>query len=400
MKKILIVIGDMGMGGAQKSLVAFLQCLTACEAGEQYEVDLMIADPSGGFLPQIPASVRQIAPPKELRWLGSHLSRRLFRECFSWRGLLGECRWLVRKHLKLFAGKRNIQQRLWQCWRPLVPDLHQAYDVAISYMDGFPNYYVMDKVQAKKKVLWIHNEYQKLGYEPGFDRRFFDACDAVVTISQECRQCILREFPHCEEKVKVLENITVSSTVIARSEGTCAEFAGVSALKLLSVGRLSLQKGYPLAIGAAKLLKDAGVDFLWLVLGEGPEQRNLQAMIEENGLTEQFVLLGTRPNPYPYMKACDIFVQSSLFEGKSVVIDEAKILCKPIVATNYTTVSDTLTHGESGWIVDMTQEALFDGIRKLAADADLRQHLMEQLERLPKGNEAELNNYIQTMLTL
>lgn len=398
MKKILIAITDMGMGGAQKSLLAFLQCLTASAEGKDYDIHLMVVDPSGAFLSQIPPQVKLIAPQKELRWLGSHLSKKLFKECFSWRGVIGECWWLLRKKLKLFDEKLNIQQRMWQCWHHLIPDWQEHYDIAISYIDGYPNYYVMDKVQADKKVLWIHNEYQKLGYDPEFDERFYTACNQIVTISEQCRQCVLQDFPQYEDKVCVLENITVSAAVIRQSDGLCEEFAHTAGLKLLSVGRLNAQKGYHLAIGAAKRLKDAGVDFLWLILGEGPERQNLQQLIDKFELSDRIRLLGERSNPYPYMKQCDILVQSSLFEGKSVVIDEAKMLCKPIVATNYTTVSASICHGESGWIVDIKEEAVFEGIMRLKEDGQLRQRIIQHLQQLPKGNEQELCEYVSVML--
>ena len=398
MKKVLIVISDMGSGGAQKSLLAFLQCLTGSDAGAGYDIRLMVVDPVGVFMPQLPSQVTQVVAPKELRWLGSHLSKKLFKECFSWRGLVGECRWLLRKRLGLFDKRLNIQQRMWQNWQTLIPEDTEHYDIAISYIDGFPNYYVMDKVQADKKVLWVHNEYRKLGYEPAFDQRFFDACHKIVTISEDCRQCILQEFPQHEEKVSVLENITVGAAVIEQSQAPCEDFEKAAGLKLLSVGRLNEQKGYPLAIGAAKRLQEAGVEFLWLVLGEGPEREKIRQMIEEAGLTKQFVLLGVRPNPYAYMRCCDILVQPSLFEGKYVVLDEAKILCKPIVATNYTTVGASISHGESGWIVDMTDEAVFDGIMRLKEDTVLRQQIVEHLRQLPKGNEQELNAYITVMM--
>ena len=399
MKKILIVISDMGLGGAQRSLAAFLQCLMGSAQSDAYEIHLMVVKPTGAFLEHIPERVKRVEPPKELYWLGSHLSAALLKEHFSWRSILGESWWLLRKHLRLFDKRLNVQQKMWQSWQTLIPNRQDHYDVAISYIDGFPNYYVMDKVRADRKILWIHNEYRKLGYEPEFDRRFYDACQGIITISQRCKECIVSEFPHLEEKVHILENITSSETLLAQSDaGTGGEFEDFDGLKLLSVGRLSAQKGYHLSVGAAKRLKDAGIKFLWLILGEGPEHRALQEQIDSLGVSDCIRLMGAVPNPYPFMKQCDMLVQSSLFEGKSVVLDEAKILCKPIVATNYTTVGDSICHGQTGWIVDMTEEAVYEGIVHLWEHEPLRRQITEYLQQLPKGNEAELRKYIEIML--
>lgn len=399
MKKILIVIHDMRIGGAQKSLVSFLRCLTEAPAGEAYDVSLMVIDPTGPFLKEIPETVTLLPPPKPLRWLGSALSKDLFLKHFSFGSLWGECGWLLKKKLKRFPEGLNLQQKLWHSWKKRIPANKTIYDVAISYIDGVPNYYVMDKVQAKKKVLWIHNAYEKLQYLPEYDRAYYDAADAIVTISELCRQSIVAAFPSQEEKVHILENITVASDV--RKKGVqeeSPEFTDVQGLKLLSVGRLNPQKGYDLAIAAAKILKDRNVPFLWLVLGDGPDREILQQQIDSSGLQNCFRLIGSRENPYCYMHRCDILVQSSRFEGKSVVLDEAKLLAKASVVTNYSTVQDSVEHGKTGWIVEMEPEALAEGILKLHKDPELRANMEAYMETLPKGNEKELKKYCKIML--
>lgn len=398
MKKILIVISDMKMGGAQRSLLSFLKCLHSAPQMAQYQVDIMVADPAGGFYSQIPKEFHQIQPPVELRWLGTAFSKALLTKHFSVKCVLTEMKWLLKKRLGQFPKQWNVQQKLWDCWKDTVPGLPGHYDVAVSYIDGYPNYYVMDKVQAEKKVLWIHNEYQKLAYDPVYDRPYYEKADSLITISPKCRQCILQEYPSLEEKVHILENITVPAEVLEKSrQGECSEFAGFEGLKLLSVGRLNAQKGYDLAIESANILRARKVSFLWLVLGEGPERQALQQQIDSNGLSDCFRLLGNRNNPYAYMAGCDILVQSSRFEGKSVVLDEAKILCKPIVVTDYTTAKDAISHGETGWITPMTAQGIGEGICRLYQDAGLKNRIVENLNALPKGNEAELSGYLEKM---
>jgi glycosyltransferase involved in cell wall biosynthesis len=123
----------------------------------------------------------------------------------------------------------------------------------------------------------------------------------------------------------------------------------------------------------------------------------LQEKIDGLGLQNRIRLIGARDNPYVYMARCDILVQPSRWEGKSIVLDEAKILSKCIVSTNYTTVFDSLEHGRTGWVVDMTPDAMAEGIMKLCADDKLRQSLCDCLRNQPKGNEEQLRRYIELM---
>ena len=388
MKKILIVIRDMKIGGAQKSLLSFLQCLSSTQANRGVELHLMVIDPQGPFLKQIPENFKCIDPPAELRWLSVSVRRKPLR-LISWKSIRGELRWLREKN----SRTGHVSQQKWNCWMPFVPENTEKYDVAISYIDGCPNYYVIDKVRADKKVLWIHSDYQKQGYDPNFDKPYFEKCEGIVTISNQCKQSIAAAFPQLTGKVHVLENISAYDAVLSKSKEECPEFARTEVLKLLTVGRLHPQKGIDLAICGAKLLKDAGIPFLWLVVGEGAERSSLQKMIDDSGLSQNFQLLGSLENPYAYMAKCDIIVQPSRVEGKSIVLDEAKMLCKPIVATNYATVRDAITHGQDGWIVDMTEQGIYEGIVHLYQNPQLCQQFTKHLQSMPKGNEAELERY-------
>jgi len=397
MKKILIVIHDMKIGGAQKSQLSFLKCLMASEYANEYDIHLMMLHPEGPFCAQIPPQVKVVAPPAELLWMSSHLNAELFRKNLSWKGLLGEARWILGKRLRLFPGKLNDSQKMWECWKGLIPRNPEYYDVAVSYIDGTPNYYVMDKINAGKKLLWFHSEYQKHGYCADYDRPFLGKCCGIVTISEKCRDCLLEEFPEFSPKIHILENITVYEDLLRKSRENCSEFEETEKLKLLTVGRLHPLKGIDLAIEAAKQLQLSGVPFLWLVVGDGPERERLQKQLDTAGISDCFRLIGSRDNPYPYMAKCDILVQPSRVEGKSIVLDEAKLLLKPIVATDYVTVKDSIDHGENGWVVEMTGQALCEGIIRMHQDVQLRSRIVMSLQKKPKGNEEELNRYMDVM---
>ncbi len=399
MKKILIVIHDMRIGGAQKSLLSFLQGLAVDKRASEYEVQVLPLNPCGEFLKLIPSNVKVVFPEHTLSWVGQHMGLELLRKHFSLRGLIGETMWLVRKALKLFPRQLNGTQRIWRNWRRLVPMREEKYDIAIGYMDGTPSYYVMDKVQADKKVMWLHNDYQKEKYDPSFDAGYYQKCDGIITVSESCRKNLLLSHPQHAEKVHVLENISAQSMITLQSQQDgAAEYEKIKAPKLLTVGRLNKQKGLDLALLAAKCLKEKGYAFTWLVVGEGAERSNLENSLKEYGLEKYVFLIGSRENPYTYMRKCDILVSTSRYEGKPIVLDEAKMLCKPIVVTDYPTVADSITHGEDGWVVSTTGEAIAEGIIRLWEDETLRSKLVSNLESQPKGNETVLNRYIEIML--
>lgn len=399
MKRVLIAIQDMDSGGGQKSLLSFLKCMDSSGKAEEYQIDLIVAKPTGIFYSQIPTSIHLLPTPRELLWLGTPLGDSALKGKFCLKGGLGKARWILGKRLKAFDTALNEEQRLWTCWKNLIPQNEGEYDIAISYMNGFPNYYVMDKVHAKNKVLWIHNEYQKLKYNIEFDRPYYEACDRIITISQKCLESFTDVFPALKEKIFILENITINEDIISMgNKGAAVEFNESNKLKLLSVGRLGEQKGFDIAIESAKILKKRGIGFIWLVLGEGPDREKLQAQIDRENLNQHIKMIGIRENPYVYIRECDIFVQTSRFEGKSIVLDEAKVFCKPIVVTNYPTVRDSITNGKNGLIVEMNARSIADGIQILFDHVETKEAFCDYLRKLNNSNEKELNRYIDVML--
>ena len=280
-----------------------------------------------------------------------------------------------------------------------MPAEQEEFEVAIAYMDGAPSYYVTDKVRARKKILWVHSEYQKLGYDPQFDAPYFQACDKIVTISQRCRTCLVQEFPNLEDRIVVLENISGKKMIEAAANAERKTlFDGVSGLRLLSVGRLDPAKGFDVALDTAALLKKRGIEFTWVILGEGPLRQKLEQQRSALGLEDVVLLPGATDNPYIYMKKCDILVQSSRFEGKSIVLDEAKLLAKPVVSTNYNTVGDSLIHGETGYITEMDADSLCEGIFTVASDSALRHRLEDHLRKTEDCAPQLTERYIEIML--
>lgn len=390
-KNILIHIGGLGAGGAEKSLVSLLNTLPE----DLYNVDLMLINKGGLFMNMIPKHINVIETPFPYCCFGISPS--------NWKYYTKHNPiYFFKKIYSLFKLKKQtnlpVGQVLWPIWKNCIKQNQKKYDIAMSYIEGLPNYYVMDKVDAKKKILWIHNEYTKLGYNKEFDKEYFKKADAVVTISELCKNDLVDNFPDLKDKFHILENITNPILIkkMAEEEINDPAFENrTERLKLLSIGRLYPQKNYPLAIDAAKIIKDKGIDFKWYIIGDGVLKSDIEKQINALSLQDNIILLGLRSNPYPYIKQCDIIVQSSLFEGKSIAIDEAKILCKPIVATNYPTVYDVISDNKNGLIAEMTPAALSKKIITLYNDKELRENLCNNLKEEAIDNTSEIENYIK-----
>lgn len=396
MKKILILIHGLGCGGAEKSLVSLLENLPH----NIWSIDLIVASPNGMLMTRIPSYVHRVEGLYELESYATVLKERR-KKVWNVRDFILQSKWQVQSRI-IASSKLHSDEKRWVMWGRYLPAIEKKYDLAISYMNGFPNYFVIDKVVADKKILWIHNEFEKLGYNVEFESAYFHAADRIVTISQACVDSFLRVYPDLENKITVLENISSAEDIYEKAKKIPEydPFFFFDGYKIVSIGRLSEQKNFALSIDAANILKEKGIKFIWYILGDGSLRQKLEHQIRDYDLQEQVKLVGIKDNPYPYIAYCDVFAQSSIYEGKSIVLDEAKILCKPIVITNYTTASNSIDTGKNGLVVDMTAESLASGIMQLLQDAEYREELIGQLRNEQNGNVAEIEKYISLFAEL
>ena len=395
-KRIFILISDLNMGGAQKSLLSFLRTLVD-QYPNEYDIDLMICSGKGKLLDQVPAEINILRTPKVIEYMWNNYNFVEMMNHRSFKGIVGK---VYRKITKKFFEKKynalNDKQITWMQWKRFVNNVPGEYDCAISYLEGTTNYLLVDKVQATKKILWIHTEYDKFGFDPEFDKYFFSKADIIATISKRCVDNLLKYHSEYKYKIRLLENI-VSEKILKEMASTYppAEIKK-DCVNILSIGRLNKEKQFELAVEAALLLQEDAYKINWMILGDGPEKEKLQSLIETLKL-KNITLLGSKTNPYPYYLGCDIFVQTSKFEGKSIVLDEAKIFCKPIVVTNYNTVADNISNEVNGLIVNMNSRDIASGIERLVNDSNLKNCLCMHLKNENNSNEYEVRKYVDAI---
>jgi glycosyltransferase involved in cell wall biosynthesis len=262
----------------------------------------------------------------------------------------------------------------------------EEFDVAIAYQQGLPTYLVASKVRSRKKIAWVNVNIFNAGYSASFNSVFYDKMDFVVPVSKELETILQETYPQFSRKYVCIYDI-LNPELIRRNanEPIPEQELFNKSVTLVTVGRLAVQKNYLLAVEAAKILNEKGIDFKWIFVGEGSERPHIEQRIAQYGLEQRVVLLGLRTNPYPYMKHCSVYVQTSSFEGFGLTIAEAKILGKPVVSTDFDVVHDQIVHGQNGLIAEMTATSVAEQIIKMLTDESLLNHIIENV-RNEKNN--------------
>ena len=386
-KKILFIINNLNCGGAEKALISLLETIDY----SIYEVDLFLFKKEGIFLSKVPKEVNILEEPENYKYFDMSVKKAIYELLKNRKFKIALCRLLSVYIFKSRKQKAVIEQLVWRYLSIAFKKLDTQYDVAIGYLEKNPVYFCVDKVNAKQKIGWIHNDYEKLGMNKNIDNKYFAKLDYVFTVSDECLNVLNRIFPKYSNKFKLMHNIISPNTVkkLALEKITDVEFSK-EYINIVSVGRLNYQKGFEIAIEACAILKERGYKVMWNILGDGEERSNLENLIKKLRLEDEINLLGIRENPYPYIANSDIYVQPSRFEGKSIAIDEAKILNKPIVVTNFSTAKDQITNRSNGLICEMNRDSLAKEIERIINDNELKNKLINSLSKENLGNEDEI----------
>lgn len=376
-KRILFMIGTLQSGGVSKSIVNLLNTIDRTT----YDVHLLLLDRAGDILsPYLPSDIT-VHVNREIENLHRGLSgvRALLFTGHLWLAFGSLLRMLMSKISRAWAGR-------WLAYlMPRFTDL--TFDLIIDYGGQQQLYYMVDKLDGKKKITFFHNDYSKWPYYYAADRLYYPKVDQILSISQTCVDVLKAYFPDCKDKISVMQNI--SSPVLITKQANETVDLPIAPLLLVSLGHIMRRKGTDFSIDAAKILQKKGIEFKWMLVGKVVE-KDLIRRIEQEGLADRFVVLGIRSNPYPYIKAADIYVHPARFEGKSIALDEAKILCKPIIVTNFSTVNDQFEDRVNASICEMNGGALADAIIELATNKELCQSYVDYLNAHIVDNSSEV----------
>lgn len=378
----------MRIGGAEKSLANLLNLIDL----NKYDINLLMFKPEGDFLQQIPSGIHILKTDPSLFY-----AYKCDKNVFSCKaGIRSEILRIFSTGVcKILYGNCARQKRWTKFYKTLLPKLDSEYDVAIGYLEGDASYYVIDKVNAKRKILWVHSNFEniKKNEDVAAYKEYFCKADRVVSISDKCVQVLQNNYPDMKNKFVFLPNLTSSIVLSNTAKADIDEVFSKDDFNIVSVGRLTEAKGFDMAIDALKILKDHKVPVHWWIIGDGELRKCLEKQAKDNSVEEYLTFLGFKANPYPYMNKADLIVQTSRWEGKSVVLDEAKILGIPILATDYATVKDQVENGKEGIIVEMDAESIAREIEHLVEDESVLNGIRNYLMARNYGNQSEIVKY-------
>lgn len=392
MKKILFVINTLGRAGAETALFALLNSLDQT----QYDVSLYVIMAQGEMIPSLPPYVHLLNPTYNTESVLSKQGRKAMVKTVL--GAWFRNGHVIRKTGYLAARLREMKKRkrmqtdklLWRMMSDGSIRFDQTFDLAVAYLEGASTYYVADYVKAKKKAAFVHIDYESSGYTREMDRDCYERMDRIFTVSAEVKEHFLKVYPQYRDKTMVFHNMIDRKRILRMAEEPGGFTDHWDGTRLLTVGRLTPQKAYDIAVKAMRLIKDAGYRVRWYVLGEGSERAKLEKEIEALGLQKEFILLGATENPFPYYKQADIYVHATRFEGKSIAIQEAQILGCPVIASDCNGNREQIQNGEDGLLCSLNPQAIADCITGLIGEPEKQKRFVEAAKKKQEDHREDL----------
>jgi len=406
------------LGGAEMALIGLLHALEP----KRVEVDLFIYDHRGPLMRYIPEWVNLLPEIGAYSVIEQPIGGAIRRGHLG--VVLGRAwaKYKCRRYRKIHPAAGDdgaIMQYVGDYVTPWLPKINPEveYDLCISFLT--PHNIGRDKVRAKKRLAWIHTDYSTVSVNAERELPVWGAYDKIASISPEVTKSFLTQFPSLAPKIVQIENILSEEFVRLRAEefDAASELANYEEITVLSIGRYVHQKNFDnlpyicaelirlLSIGRFCVAKNydnvpditsrmltRGISSLkWYIIGFGGDEALIRRRIAEAGMQEHVILLGKKENPYPYIKACDIYVQPSRYEGKSVTVREAQMLCKPVAVTAYPTAASQIQDGVDGVIVPLDNDGCARGLADFIRDTDLQDKIIANLRQGDYANASEVD---------
>lgn len=374
MKKVLFVINTMGRAGAEKSMTELMKVMDT----SRYELHLLVLVNRGEMYDEVPPYVKihnRQPDNRSVLSIGARfiLIKTVLIASIKKLNIIRNLPYILLNLVEqLKSGKVQLDKLFWKIISDGAPILSEKFDVAIAYLEGGSAYYVADHVKADKKIVYVHIDYKKAGYSPLMDQGCYEKMDRINIVSEDAKKSFLDVYPQYKEKVSLFYNIVNAESIKELAMEGNGFQDGFEGIRILTIGRLHYQKGYDIAIPVLVKLKKLGYSIRWYVIGDGAIRNELDKIINAYDVENDFVLLGAKSNPYPFLKECDLYVHATRFEGKSIAIEEAQILGKAIVASDCTGNREQIKDGENGIIVDFDEEKIVLGIKKVLDDSILK----------------------------
>ncbi|HDR7662705.1 glycosyltransferase [Bacillus wiedmannii] len=386
-KKILFMVINMNIGGTEKALLNMVAEIPK----DKYEVTILMLEKKGDFLNFIPKEVRieYVKDYEEMQYILNRPSRLVIADLIKQRKITKALQLAV-----LYVTSKIMKERsviLKYCLQNY-EDVYRNYDIAIAYagpMD-FISYFVANKIEARRKVQWVHFDIEKIYFNKYFVNKVYKKFQHVFVVSDLGKMKLTQTVPELINKTETFFNI-ISPEMICKMAnegiGFVDDFEGV---RILTVGRLSIEKGQDLTISVLAKLKEAGYNVKWYCIGDGKERGMYEKLVKNYDVQGDYIFLGAVSNPYPFMKQCDIYVQPSRHEGYCITLAEARCFNNPIISTNFTGASEQIIDNHNGLIVQFDEQQMYDSIVQILSDKSLEGRLRKNIEKEVVDTREEL----------
>ena len=347
-KKILFINGHLNVGGVERSLVDLLCNLDY----NKYEVDLLLLEDKGDYLPQIPKNVNIVFV--NLPKICGPFLKILFLNLLTFR-------WsMIFSRIIIFFANKFGKYYLSKLRRVFA--LNSFYDVAIAYRPGFCADIAAYIAMAKNRIVWWHHG--EINLNPSQIKSYnetWNLFDNIVTVSNVCKEMLLNSFTYPPNKIIVIPNM-IDVARIYEKAGDVSPY-NITFTKIISVGRLCIEKHFEDVILVVKRLVDDGIkDFHWFIIGDGDIRMQLEEFIKELRVEKYITLLGKKNNPYSWIKYADIYVHSSYVESQGLTILEAMTLNVPCVVCRSAGPSEFIVDGVNAIMTEPNPDSLYNGV--------------------------------------
>lgn len=391
MKKILFMLINMNIGGTEKALLNMISEMPR----DKFDITILMLEEYGGFLEYIPndVNIKYLDYYKEVKDILNNPPQQTAKELIKRGKVIKGINTLLMHILSKIKGERSI---FFKYVLKNYTDIIDEYDIAVAYagpMD-FISYFIANKVKAKKKLQWVHFDVSKVGLNKKFAEKIYSKFDKIFVVSKEGKEKLINLVPKLAEKSETFFNVISSELILKQSNENIGFGDNYDGTRILTVGRLTQEKGQDLCIKALKMLKNDGYNIRWYCVGDGTYKKNYEDIVRENELEEDFIFLGSKINPYVYMKNCDIYVQPSKHEGYCITLGEARCFNNPIVTTNFTGANEQIKDEITGLVCDISEKGIYKSVKRLLDNNNLREKINKNLKNEIVDTTTEMKKLI------
>lgn len=396
MKKIFIMSHAMEIGGAERALLGLLETIDT----EKYQVDLFLMRHSGELMKYIPDNINLLHEIPQYASLAVPIADVIKKGQLSIAVGRTQGKFQAKKRVKQLGitGENDValeySHKYTLTAMPQISDIE--YDLVISFLT--PHYFAAEKVKAQKRICWIHTDYSVVSIDKESQLSMWNRYDKICSISEQVTDSFLKAFPELKNKILLHPNIMPQKYMVELTNAFSVESEmSEDSIKLLSIGRFCYQKNFDNVPFICKKIIELGINVKWYLIGYGGDESLIKQKIIEADMQDHVIILGKKENPYPYIKACDLYIQPSRYEGKCVSVIEAQILNKPVIITNYATSGSQLEDGIDGVIVPMNNDDCAKGIVEVIQNTNLRNRLIENTKKKDYTNADEVEKIYKLM---